>query len=70
MVKFDIYDFFDVHDLQPGIWNDIEDLEVMPVTSPHPVETTIFTFRALAEDGYRSYAHLADLISLAGLREH
>jgi len=58
----------DVHDLVPDKWNDIEGLEVRPVLSPHPVETTIFYFRVLWEGGYRSYAHLADIVSLDVLR--
>ncbi len=54
---------FDVRDLHLGQWNDIEGLEVKPVFSPHPVETTIFQFRVKWEGGYRSYAHLADIAS-------
>jgi hemerythrin len=54
---------FDVRDLALDEWNDIEGLEVRPVLSPHPVETTIFHFRVLWEGGYRSYAHLADIAS-------
>jgi hemerythrin len=40
-------------------------LEVRPVISPHPVETTIFNFRVLWEGGYRTYSHLADIASFA-----
>ncbi|OIQ85575.1 bacteriohemerythrin [mine drainage metagenome] len=57
-------DCFDVHDLEFDRWNDVGGLEVMPLLSPHPVETSIFRFRALWEDGYRSYAHFADIVSL------
>ncbi|MBF0142251.1 MAG: bacteriohemerythrin [Magnetococcales bacterium] len=56
-------DFFEVHDLVAGEWNDIEGLEVKPVFSPHPVETTIFLFRTLWASGYSSYAHFADTVS-------
>ena len=62
-------DFFEIHDLVADAWNNIEGLEVMPAYSPHPVETTIFTFRALWGDGYRTYAHLADIASLDVLRD-
>ena len=55
--------FFEVHDLQFDCWNDCDGLEVMPIFSPHPVETNLFMFRALDEHGYRSYAHWADLSS-------
>jgi len=61
-------DFFDVRDLVFDTWNDIEGLEVMPVFSPHPVETNIFTFRTLWGDGYRTYAHFADIVSLNVLK--
>lgn len=59
---------FDVRDLVLDEWNDIEGLEVRPILSPHPVETTIFYFRVLWEGGYRSYAHLADIASAEVLR--
>jgi hemerythrin len=60
-------DYFEVNDLDMGQWNDVGGLEVRPVFSPHPVETTIFRFRTLAEGGYRTYAHLADVVGLATL---
>jgi hemerythrin len=56
-------DCFDVHDLVYDQWNGINGLDVMPLMSPHPVETSIFLFRALAQDGYRSYAHWADIVA-------
>ena len=61
-------DYFDVHDLVPGRWNDVDGLEVRPVFSPHPVETTVFYFRAMWVDGYRSYAHFADIIRIQVLK--
>ncbi len=57
--------YFDVHDLLEGEWNDVDGLEVMPTMTPHPVEDTVFRFRVRGENGYRSYAHLADLASFA-----
>lgn len=60
---------FEVHDLELEEWNDIEGLEIKPIISPHPVETTIFYFRAMWEGGYRSYAHLADIASFDVLRK-
>ncbi|MCX7148143.1 MAG: cyclic nucleotide-binding domain-containing protein, partial [Rhodocyclales bacterium] len=56
-------EYFDIHDLEEGKWNDIMGLEVRPTVSPHPVETTIFNFRVLWEGGYRTYVHLADIAS-------
>ena len=61
-------DFFDVHDLTVDTWNDVEGLEVMPIYSPHPVETNLFVFRALWGEGCKSYAHFADIVSLKILR--
>jgi hemerythrin-like metal-binding protein len=55
--------FFDVHDLVPGVWNAVGGFEVKPVYSPHPVETTIFFFRAGQGTGRRVYGHLADMPS-------
>jgi hemerythrin len=55
--------YFKIHDLEEGKWNDILGLEVRPTYSPHPVETTVFKFRVLWEGGYRTYTHLADIAS-------
>ncbi|MEX2615209.1 MAG: cyclic nucleotide-binding domain-containing protein [Alphaproteobacteria bacterium] len=55
--------YFNVIDLVQDKWNDLDGLDVKPVMSPHPMETTIFQFRALGEDGYRYYSHLADIAS-------
>jgi hemerythrin len=60
----DFVHYFDPVDLTMGTWNDIGGLEVEPVYSPHPVETTIFRFRVKGADGYRSFTHLADAASL------
>ncbi|TFG80218.1 MAG: cyclic nucleotide-binding domain-containing protein, partial [Spirochaetales bacterium] len=55
---------FDTHDLVEGAWNDVDGMEVMPILSPHPLETTILRFRAHGPDGtVRTYAHYADLSS-------
>lgn len=62
-------DYFDVRDLTFDTWNDVEGLEVMPIFSPHPVETNIFVFRALWGDGYRTYAHFADIVSMDVLQD-
>ncbi len=63
----DFEEYFDVVDLKPGEWNDIDGLEVRPMFSPHPVETTVFFFRTLMAGGWRTYAHLADIVSLKTL---
>lgn len=53
--------YFDIHDLKLNVWNDIEGLEVRPIHSPHPVETTVFLFRSPWEDRVKTYAHFADI---------
>ena len=60
----DFADFFEICDLEPDAWNDVGGLEVRPTYSPHPVETSIVFFRAMSRDGYKTYAHLADIVSL------
>lgn len=57
-------EFFDVRDLVFDTWNDVDGFEVMPVFSPHSVETNIFVFRTLWGEGYKTYAHFADIVSL------
>ncbi|HOC90792.1 MAG TPA: bacteriohemerythrin [bacterium] len=59
--SFDRY--FDVRDLEFDKWNNVNGLEVMPLFSPHPVETSVMVFRALWRDGYRTYAHWADTVA-------
>ncbi len=54
---------FDPVLLETEEWNNLNGLEVKPLFSPHPVETSIFYFRVETEDGYKSYAHLADIVS-------
>ncbi len=61
-------DYFDVKYLIQDQWNDVDGLEVRPIFSPHPVETTIFLFRAMWAGGYRTYAHYADICRLDVLR--
>ena len=55
--------FFRVQNLRENRWNDIDGLQVRPVGSPHPLETTIFFFRARENGRTGTYAHLADIIS-------
>jgi hemerythrin len=55
--------YFEVHDLEFDSWNDLDGLEVKPIFSPHPLETNIFQFRVLGKEGYKTYAHWADIVS-------
>ena len=59
--------YFDVHDLDLDAWNKIDGMEVRPIFSPHPVETTCFYFRAMGPEGYKTYGHMADIASFGVL---
>jgi hemerythrin len=61
--------FFDIHDLNFDEWNDVDGLEVMPLYSPHPVETNLFYFRAKWKETYKVYGHLADVVSFDVLKK-
>jgi hemerythrin len=61
--------YFDVYDLEFDKWNEVEGMLVKPSYSPHPVETANYTFKVIAEGGYREYAHLADISSFDVLRK-
>lgn len=63
------HNLFDVHDLAFDEWNIVDGLEVKPVLSPHPVETNIFFFRAMWAQGYKTYAHFADIASFDVLED-
>jgi len=55
---------FKSNDLEFSKWTDINGLEVMPVYSPHTVETSTFNFRVYHDDQYKTYTHLSDTISI------
>jgi hemerythrin len=61
---------FEFHDLAFGKWNDVGGLEVQPFLSLHPLETTILYFRALGPEGYKTYAHLADIPPESVLKDY
>ncbi len=55
--------YFDVCDLRMECWNNVDNLEVKPIFSPHPTETAIYLFRTIDKAGYKTYAHFADIAS-------
>ncbi|MEO5339332.1 MAG: cyclic nucleotide-binding domain-containing protein [Magnetococcus sp. MYC-9] len=59
--------FFEIIDLEFDRWNRCHGLEVMPIYSPHPTETNILMFRAMDNEGYKTYAHWADIASFKAL---
>lgn len=62
-------EYFVHHDLTEGEWNRIDGMEVLPAYSPHPVDTTILFFRALCKEGFKTYAHFADIASFDVLKK-
>jgi hemerythrin len=60
--------YFDAVDLALDAWNDVEGLEVRPILSAHPLETTVLVFRACGAEGPKLYAHLADIPTFEVLR--
>lgn len=68
MEESSFYNYFDVVDLPFDKWQYIDGFDVKAVFSPHPVETNFFIFRVLCKDGYKTYGHLADIVSLNVLK--
>jgi hemerythrin len=67
MKKGQFGQLFDTHDLEVEKWNKVGLLEVMPVDSPHPIETNIFLFRKYWIGGHKVYSHMADIASFSVL---
>jgi hemerythrin len=61
--------YIQFRELRENEWNNIDGLEVKPVFSPHPLETTVFFFRTMSDSGYKTYAHLADTVALDVLED-
>ncbi|MCG8332982.1 MAG: MBL fold metallo-hydrolase [Proteobacteria bacterium] len=57
------------HDLDREVWNDYGGLEIQPIPSAHPIDTTIFIFRVKAGNGYKSYGHYSDIVALNWLKK-
>lgn len=66
----EFFDYFHVRYLEYGEWQNVDGLEVFAFRSPHPVETAIYRFRAISNEGdTKIYAHNADIISNRVLKE-
>jgi hemerythrin len=66
-----IAELFKIHELMMNDWNEVGNLQIKPLLSPHPVETTNLLFRAASPaspDGFESYYHLADITSARVLK--
>jgi hemerythrin len=61
--------YFLIQDLTFDEWNQFGGLEVKPLLSPHPVETSNFYFRVIADGDYKTYYHMADTSSFEVLEK-
>jgi len=65
----DFIPYFDYQPLQVGSWNSHVGMEILPILSPHPVDTTIFIFRVKEGEEYRTYGHFSDITALTLLKK-
>ena len=56
-------------DMQRDEWNNYDGLEVKPIATAHPVDTTIFIFRVKGKKRYHTYGHFADIAALRWLKK-
>ncbi len=56
-------------DLKKDEWNNLDGMEIQPIPSAHPIDTTIFLFRVKTKNGYRSYGHYSDIAALSWLKK-
>lgn len=57
------FEHFEPVDLKYDEWNQLPDIEVKPQNSPHPIETSIFTFRVFNGNTFKTVGHFADITS-------
>ncbi|MBU2515457.1 MBL fold metallo-hydrolase [bacterium] len=60
---------FDFHELKREEWNDYQGLEIHPIPSAHPIDTTLFVFRVKDKNGYKSYGHYTDIAAIDWLKK-
>ena len=65
----DIATRLNYHMLDLDQWNDYKGLEVKPILSPHPVDTTIFIFRVKDDNDYKTYGHFSDITAISWLEK-
>ncbi|MCP4755958.1 MAG: MBL fold metallo-hydrolase [Proteobacteria bacterium] len=59
----------EVQELIRDQWNNQAGLEIKPIPSAHPVDTTLFIFRAKGKKGYRTFGYYSDITALSWLRK-
>ena len=60
--------YFIFSDLKRNAWNKQSGMEVKPIPTAHPVDTTIFIFRVKGKKRYHSYGHYSDIAALSWLK--
>ncbi len=60
---------FDFRELKREKWNDHHGLEINPIPSAHPIDTTLFLFRVKDKNGYKSYGHYTDIAAIHWLEK-
>ncbi|MFH2131855.1 MAG: MBL fold metallo-hydrolase, partial [bacterium] len=60
--------YFNFSDLKRDVWNQRYGMEVKPLPTAHPVDTTIFIFRVMGKERYFSYGHYSDIAALSWLK--
>lgn len=61
--------YIEFHELTRDSWNQYKGLEIKPIPSAHPIDTTIFILRAKDKNGYKSYGHFSDIVALNWLQK-
>ncbi|MBT3226112.1 MAG: MBL fold metallo-hydrolase [Deltaproteobacteria bacterium] len=63
-----INSYFKFSDLKRNVWNKQSGMEIKPLPTAHPVDTTLFIFRAKGKKRYYSYGHYSDIVALSWLK--
>lgn len=69
LTEEEINRYIEFIELERDSWNDYNGMEIKPVPSAHPIDTTIFIFRVKDRDGYKSYGHYSDIVALSWLKK-
>jgi len=60
--------YFNFVDLKRNTWNKQGKMEIKPIPTAHPVDTTILVFRVKGKTRYHSYGHFSDIAALSWLK--
>ncbi|NQU64933.1 MAG: MBL fold metallo-hydrolase [SAR324 cluster bacterium] len=60
--------YFNFSDLKRNTWNNHYGMEIKPLPTAHPVDTTIYIFRVKGQERYYTYGHFSDIAALSWLK--